>query len=483
MTAAGRAAAVLAVTLFVSYAYFYQAGGWNQNSRFALVRAIVEHHTVRIDPYAAQTGDRALWQGHYYSDKAPGASLLAVVAVAAARVVARTAGVDPESIAGIAWTSYVAGVVTSGLFTTMAALAVFWLAREWNATRNAALFAATAYGIAGPAWCYATLFVGHGVTAGCLMVAFAASVALGRPDQLRPRLGWVVGLFCGLAVLVEFPAAIPVILISLLAVVSVHDRDRRAALPVAARIALAGGLCAVVLFAYHTAAFGSPLHIGYGHEDNAEGVAMQQEGLFGITYPTLRVVYEVLLGRYRGLLPLSPLVAFAPIGWVVLARTPERRRPTLVAALTASFYVALNISYKYWEGGWFYGPRHLTPALPFLALGLAPLWDLWPRTGRTLLVASWVWGAALTLIAVSTTPQPPSDIEAPVSELMWPAFREGDLSLNSQRLGDYAPETSALRRQPASHAAWNLGEIMRLHGFWSLAPLAVLWLIATVLLL
>ncbi len=80
MTRAARrqSAWVLGIALFASYAYFYQAGGWNQNSRFALVRAIIERHTLQIDAYQLHTGDRALWHGHYYSDKAPGASLLAL---------------------------------------------------------------------------------------------------------------------------------------------------------------------------------------------------------------------------------------------------------------------------------------------------------------------------------------------------------------------------------------------------------------------
>ena len=117
-----RTAAVLGVTLFLSYAYFYPAGGWNQNSRFALIRAILERHTLRIDAYQLHTGDRAFWRGHYYTDKAPGASLLALAPVQAARLVSRAAGVDPASFPGIAWTSYVAAVVTSGIFTVIAAL-------------------------------------------------------------------------------------------------------------------------------------------------------------------------------------------------------------------------------------------------------------------------------------------------------------------------------------------------------------------------
>src|SRR3981081_3548615 len=95
--------ALLAGGLLASYAYFYQAGGWNQNSRFALVRAILERHTLKIDAYRLHTGDRALWGGHYSADKAPGASLLALAPVDVARAIARVVGVDPESFPGIAW--------------------------------------------------------------------------------------------------------------------------------------------------------------------------------------------------------------------------------------------------------------------------------------------------------------------------------------------------------------------------------------------
>src|SRR5260370_21349143 len=137
-----RSAWVLGLALFVSYAYFYQAGGWNQNSRFALVRAILERHTLQIDAYKAHTFDRALWNGHYYSDKAPGASLLALAPVELARAAARLAGRDPESFPGIAWTSYVATVATSGVFTMVSALVVLWLSLRWGYSTGAAVFAA-----------------------------------------------------------------------------------------------------------------------------------------------------------------------------------------------------------------------------------------------------------------------------------------------------------------------------------------------------
>ena len=58
MTSARRPL-ILGLSLFFSFAYFYEGGGWNQNTRFDLVRAIVEDRSVRIDPYHENTGDKA----------------------------------------------------------------------------------------------------------------------------------------------------------------------------------------------------------------------------------------------------------------------------------------------------------------------------------------------------------------------------------------------------------------------------------------
>ena len=72
-----RAACLLGLVILLSFLYFYEGGGWNQNSRFDLLRAIVEQRTLRIDAYHENTQDKAHFQGHYYSDKAPGLVFLA----------------------------------------------------------------------------------------------------------------------------------------------------------------------------------------------------------------------------------------------------------------------------------------------------------------------------------------------------------------------------------------------------------------------
>src|SRR5262249_57978419 len=112
-----RVRVTLFLLLFASYAYFYQAGGWNQNSRFNLVRAIVNDHSLRVDPYHRSTGDQAFFDGHYYSDKAPGLSFAALPSVLIARGIVHAARGDAESYGGIAWLSWVAAGFTAGVFT------------------------------------------------------------------------------------------------------------------------------------------------------------------------------------------------------------------------------------------------------------------------------------------------------------------------------------------------------------------------------
>ena len=379
---------VVFVLLFVSCAYFYQAGGWNQNSRFALVRSITTQRTLRIDAYADCTRDRAVFGGHTYSDKAPGLSLAAVPVVALARPVLRGLGRDPEGPAGLAFLSHLATVLTAGLVTALAGKHLYALAIELGASPGGALFAAMTFGLGTPIWPLATLFVGHAFSAALLVLAFAAACRIGadRDGSVGTdlRLGALVGGCAGWATVSEFPAGVPAVLIALLALVNARPLGRSRALRVLGVMAATALACAAVLMAYQYLCFGSPLQVAYGGE---EGFGRMQEGLFGVKLRTMtrmrRVLGAILLGEYRGLLPLAPALALAPVGLSLMVLGSSRaRRAALVASTVAAYYLLLNASYAYWDGGWSYGPRHASPAIPFLCLGLAALWAAVPRITR-----------------------------------------------------------------------------------------------------
>jgi hypothetical protein len=466
-----RQATLLFVLLFTSYAYFYQAGGWNQNSRFDLVRAITNEHTLNIDPFRHSTGDKAFFEGHYYSDKAPGLSLSAVPVVAAVRPVLRAFGGDPESYPGLALLSYLSTVFTAGLVTALAGVCLFMLCVELGASRAGGLFAALTFGLATPIWTLATIFIGHAFSAAFLVFAFRAATRIGVDTASRDRWhGAIVGLGAGWATVSEFPAAIPAVLLAVFAAAQAWPLGRARATRILGALALAAVACAAVLMAYQYACFGSPFHLAYSSEQGYEGM---QQGVFGVSVPKVIRLREILFGAYRGLLPLAPSLAVAPLGLAVLMFKDARaRRIAIVASIIAVYYVLLNASYAYWEGGWSYGPRHLAPGIPFLCIGLAPLWTMAPRWFRSALTSVSAYGAIVTLIAVSTMPLPPANIRRPLTELLLPAFRDGDLALNTQSFAAGSVDAD-FRAHREPKVAFNLGMKMGLTGHKTLVPLGI----------
>ena len=133
---------------------------------------------------------------------------------------------DPESFGGIAFLSYLSTVLTVGLLTAGAGVSLFHVCTELGATRTAALFAALSFGLATPIWALATLFIGHALSAACLVFAFTAALRIGRADESADRrLGAIVGLGAGWATVSEFPAVVPAALLAGLAVV--HEGETR----------------------------------------------------------------------------------------------------------------------------------------------------------------------------------------------------------------------------------------------------------------
>ncbi len=155
--------------------------------RIGLALAILEHRTFVIDDVAPATIDKAEIAEHYYLDKAPGLSLMALPAVAAVDAAARALGY--RTIAFLNGTPtvfyvvavWVAIIVTSALFTAAAATLLYLLARHFGFARAAALFGALGYAVCTPAFGWATVFYGHAVAGACLFIGFAVIIYASDP--------------------------------------------------------------------------------------------------------------------------------------------------------------------------------------------------------------------------------------------------------------------------------------------------------------
>ncbi|HGG57806.1 MAG TPA: hypothetical protein ENK31_08435 [Nannocystis exedens] len=477
--------------VFFPYGYFVGPPAWNQNSRFALTRALVETGTTAIDPYHHTTGDKSWREGHFYSDKAPGASLLALPAYALAYGISRASGGElaaaeivpirppigemPDDAQRPTTTSpdensddkikrepgvpkegerlhynrayrlalYLCRLLSTSLLAVFGIAALYLLALyRLHDDRRGALAIALIYGLGTPAFVYSTALYGHQLAADCLLIALAAIVYARRPSHYL-----AAGTCLGWAVLCEYTAAVPVVILLLTAFLL---GGRRGAL----FTALGGLPWAGLLGLYHWAAFGSPLKTGYDFvylTQFAEGMEVH----YGIAAPDLGVLYNLLFSSYRGLFYLAPVLLLAAWGLVVDSFDRRlgapKRTIAAVSLLICLYFVLLNAGYYMWDGGAAFGPRHCVPMLPFLCLGLAPALREVPRLLALLALVS----IAQMTLGAAGSPEAPQHGN-PLWGHAWPRLRDAVT-------GSYGSST-------------NLGLLLGLPGWLSLLPLAALWL-------
>jgi hypothetical protein len=446
---------LIAATFFISCAYFYQGTGWNQNSHFDLARALAEQHSVRIDRYERNTGDKALYQGHYYSDKAPGLSLAALPAISAAGMLARVFPVSRVPALQL----YLATILTSSLAIALAAAVLFLMLLNLNIKPGAAAFAVAVFGLGTPMWIYATQFWGHALASACLVFAFAAADGLQQAGSSTRHfaLAAAVGMAAGWAVVTEFPAAIPAVMIGVMALVYCwrSASSTRNFLCNGAALCFTAGLCLATILIYQKAAFGSPSRLGYEYVVNYQDTL--QHGALGLTYPKWHPLIALLLGKRCGLLLFAPILVVAPFGLRRLWRSGLPRLSLCVSAGIAVYYLLFNASYLHWQAGASFGPRYLSPGLPFACLFVAPVWERSRPAIKALLAGLATFGVGVALAGVATRPVIPEAVTFPIKDALQ-EFARGEMYQQG--------------------GAWNLGSRAGLHGMMSLMPLLAMWAIA-----
>lgn len=433
----------LFVLVFGVYAYFYQAGGWNQNSRFDLTRAIVEQGTVAIDAFHENTGDKAQRAGRWYSDKAPGLSWLAVPPYAIVHAL------NPGAIAPGA---YVSTVFALALPSALASLLLFRFAMRLGLPKAASAAVAVAYALGTLALPYSTILYGHQLQAA---LAFSAFVLVGPG-----RAALLAGALLGFAVAVDYTSAIAVVVVGLYGLARFGARA-------AAWMAAGAVPPLLALGAYHASAFGHPLALPY---DFVLQEHRRMGWFMGIGAPDPSIVRELLVGEFRGLFFSAPWLAAAIPGLVLLARHGRRAEAAACGAMFAA-HLLMNAGLVDWHGGWTMGPRYLIPAIPFLAAGVLGVMQVWPR--RWVVAAGTpavVLSILLMLVGTAVRPEVPLTEPRPFRGYLFPLLQRGRVARSNHAI-DSAGSTGG-------REAWNLGHRLGLQGLATLVPLG-LWIAAS----
>ncbi|MBV8395942.1 MAG: hypothetical protein JO064_06750 [Actinobacteria bacterium] len=337
-------------------------------SRVCLTQALV-HGRLSNDACLATSVDRARFGNHFYSDKAPGMSVVEVPSVEAVRLPA------VQTVRGHSARLWAVRLLASGIAFVLVA---------WLVGRVAESLAPGLGGASLVAFALGTLVAPLAATN--FSEDASAALSFGAFVLAWQRRYGLAGLLAGLAVFVEYQNAAILALVGLYVLVRGAGPAARYAAGVLPGIAL--------LLAYDALAFGSPLHLSYRYKvgPNAQE---QATGFFGIGWPRLHSVHEVLYGS-GGLLLLSPVLLAAAYGLALLVR--DHVREVCVCAAVALFFLVLEFGYFSPYGGVSPGPRFFVPALPFVAVGLAPAFARRPLVTGALSLLSVVPTLGTTLV-------------------------------------------------------------------------------------
>jgi hypothetical protein len=407
----------------LSYAYVIPLKpNWNAESHLFVTFSIVDHHSLNIDPYHVRLGDESFYRGHYYSDKAPGLSFLALPIYAASHLLSPSfkgqryvAGKD-QSFAIPRNTVYLRYLITYLLVVLPSALfaVLLWLfLGRLMGNEKWALALTGVYSFGTIAWVYGSQFFSHQITAMLLFASFMIlfdKVRTRRPNRRTLAFTALAGFLTGYAVITEYPA---VVIASLLGLYLLSITPRR--IPALGAFLLGMAPAATLGLAYNVLAFGKPFAIGYTFVHSAwyrNPVHPGPLGLanplsYGIKAPTWTSLWQITFGTYRGIFLVSPVLLLFFVALFFMKKRKDLKREFWLCLLAVFLYFLIDASRGVgtngWSGGWSVASRHLTPILPFMFVPMALA--LGTRAFRLWFVVLGAVSVAVTFMAVAAGDQ------------------------------------------------------------------------------
>lgn len=403
---------LLFITILVSYGYFIHFIGmesWNVSSRLDLVYSMAEYGTFRIDPYHHNTGDKVYFRGHYYSDKAPGPSLLALPAY----LLLKQFGVASEK-----YMRYGLSLLIVGIPSALGAVFLYWITGIFkDITIRSRVMVTLIYALGTLAFPFSTVFYGHQLAASASIVAFFILLKMKTGGWKESYLFLILsGFFAGYAFISDYPAGINMVLLAVYALFVLKKKNGIIFWLIGVSLPI------VFILYYNYTCFGSPfvssysLHHTYSHS----------KGILGIAWPQLSALWGITFSSYRGIFYQSPVLLLSIPGFYLLYRCRANRAEFSLSLMIVLGFFFFNSGYAYWDGVGSVGARFLIPSIPFLILPLVRSVKRWPLQVTTLGVLSIV----IMLVITATEPRVEWKVRSPVFFFNIFLFLKGYLAEN-----------------------------------------------------
>jgi hypothetical protein len=363
------------ILLVFMYGYYFQDPQSNGNSRIGLIFAIVQEGRLTIDSYydapGTQTIDRAFYNGHYYSDKAIGTSIVGVLFYAPMYLLMKLTG-HPLSLLQI---KYLLTLFVVGLPSALAGSLLYILCETISKNVLKAFLATLAVTLGTMVLPFSDIFFGHQLAGAFLFSSFFLIFQLKiRPELIsKPAYLALIGFLLGTAFITEYTTAVMILVLAVYYVyclrikLSFHG-IRSSIMPV-----VVGSILPIaILIIYDTLCFGNFFSIGYENLANQYQASMAQ-GFMGISWPQPIILFYLTFHPARGLFWQSPVLLMSLIGLFYLWRDKNYRLEGIIITIAFVSFLLINAGYYMWWGGASIGPRHLIPMLLFLSIPLIML--------------------------------------------------------------------------------------------------------------
>jgi hypothetical protein len=439
-----RLAALVFVLVLAGHAYFYNGTGWNQNVRLDAVYAFVEpgddQFSFRIDRFiedpeeGLNSGDWARAGGHYYSNKPPGSSVLAIPPYFVLYHLERALGGDPASFRTASLNAYALTLALGACLTAVASVALLALRRRfWPGRATDALAAVLVYAFATLVFPFDTQFWGHTTTAALLLLGYFFLIRAGR------RSAAAAGALLGVAVAVDYLAAVS------LGIAVVYLAARRAERSRILPLLAGAAPLVLALLVYQQVYFGSFLTTPFARTNP------MLENDFGLPSPT--AMFQLLFERHYGLFVYTPVLLLSVVGAVQLWRAGGRPLALLAGSNVLASLVAVS-SLEGAYGGQTAGPRYLIASLPFWCLLLPRLSSL-RLPGRAAFAVLGCVSALNMLVVTAVSPAPPGE-RSRLYAHQWDDFLDGRHATNH----GFPVHLSTPKPEDRGHGAFSLGTLL-----------------------
>ncbi len=432
-------AGLITVLYLYCFPYFQGIRSANELPRVYLTMAMVDEGSFAIDSGVerwGKTADVSPHDGHLYSNKAPGSSMLAVPAYAFLKFTRKLTGEEP-TLAEVTWVCrFFTGVLPTLLFM----LLLWRFMHRFAPSLETRRLLLAGYALGSMAMTYSVLFISHQLAAVCIASAYILTVWV-TEEGMSVKWMWAVGLAAGCAPLVDYQAAFAGVPIAVFLIVKLVQQKHWKGVGYAIGGAIAP--IALLLF-YHSRAFGGALKTGYGASKSF--AHFHQQGFLGMDKLRMEAFSGSMISPENGLLLLCPMMLLAIPGWFLMAKRKNYWHMGVTLSI-AIIYVGFVSSLIFWRGGWQLGPRYIVAMLPFMLvpIGVSLTWaeTRWPARG----IAVGMIGVGIVIYSVSTAffPHFPEKFDNPFYELVLRLLWDG-------------------------HAAYNVGYLVGLRGFVSLVP-------------